>query len=511
MIRKLIDRILNRKTPRGAVRGRPKSYPGAAHGVRIEDVSDAAMRTCRTLQQAGFKAWVVGGGVRDLMLGLKPKDFDVATDATPDQVRGLFRRSRIIGRRFQIVHVMFGRETIEVSTFRAIQDEAETDEHGRVLRDNVWGTQAEDAARRDFTINALYYDPVADTILDYHNGVRDLERRTLRMIGDPTARFREDPVRMLRVARFTGKLGFRIEPKTRKPIRELAGLVHNVPAARLFDEMLKLLLSGHAMACLQELRREGLHQGLLPMLDLILGQPDDERFVTAALDATDARVRAGKTTSPGFLFAALLWQPVRVRWQAGVARGEHSIPALGAAIDSVLDEQAERIAIQRRFIADMREIWMTQARFERRVGRSPHTLVTHPRFRAAWDFLRLRCQSGEAPAELADWWRAFSEADADAREAMQARLPRAASGATKKRRRRSGSRPGAAREDTGAAGAAAPSEGVDAARPPPFTSEPASAPASAPACPTPGPAPAGNADRSATAATPPPSGPKAAA
>ena len=511
MIRKLIDRILNRKTPRGAVRGRPKSYPGAAHGVRIEDVSDAAMRTCRTLQQAGFKAWVVGGGVRDLMLGLKPKDFDVATDATPDQVRGLFRRSRIIGRRFQIVHVMFGRETIEVSTFRAIQDEAETDEHGRVLRDNVWGTQAEDAARRDFTINALYYDPVADTILDYHNGVRDLERRTLRMIGDAAARFREDPVRMLRVARFTGKLGFRIEPKTRKPIRELAGLVHNVPAARLFDEMLKLLLSGHAMACLQELRREGLHQGLLPMLDLILGQPDDERFVTAALDATDARVRAGKTTSPGFLFAALLWQPVRVRWQAGVARGEHSIPALGAAIDSVLDEQAERIAIQRRFIADMREIWMTQARFERRVGRSPHTLVTHPRFRAAWDFLRLRCQSGEAPAELADWWRAFSEADADAREAMQARLPRAASGATKKRRRRSGSRPGAAREDTGAAGAAAPSEGVDAARPPPFTSEPASTPASAPACPTPGPAPAGNADRSATAATPPPSGPKAAA
>ncbi|GMV02912.1 MAG: polynucleotide adenylyltransferase PcnB [Burkholderiaceae bacterium] len=468
MIRKLIDRILNRTTPRGAVRGRPKSYPGAAHGVRIEDVSDAAMRTCRTLQQAGFNAYVVGGGVRDLMLGLKPKDFDVATDATPDQVRGLFRRSRIIGRRFQIVHVMFGRETIEVSTFRAIQDEAETDEHGRVLRDNVWGTQAEDAARRDFTINALYYDPVADTILDYHNGVRDLERRTLRMIGDPAARFREDPVRMLRVARFTGKLGFRIEPKTRKPIRELASLVHNVPAARLFDEMLKLLLSGHAMACLQELRREGLHHGLLPMLDLILGQPDDERFVTEALAATDARVRAGKTTSPGFLFAALLWQPVRVRWQAGVARGEHSIPALGAAIDSVLDEQAERIAIQRRFIADMREIWMTQARFERRVGRSPHTLVTHPRFRAAWDFLQLRCQSGEAPVELADWWRAFSEADADEREAMQARLPRAASGAAKKRRRRSGSRTGAAREGTGTAEGAAPAmDGAAAATPAP--------------------------------------------
>ena len=449
MIKKLIDRILNRKAPRAAVRNKPKSYRGSEHGVHIENVSDAAMRTCQGLQQAGFKAYVVGGGVRDLMLGLKPKDFDVATDATPDQVRALFRRSRIIGRRFQIVHVMFGRETIEVSTFRAIQDAAETDEHGRVLRDNVWGTQAEDAARRDFTINALYYDPVADTILDYHNGVRDLEHKTLRMIGDPTSRFREDPVRMLRVARFTAKLGFKVEPKTRTPIRELADLVHNVPAARLFDEMLKLLLSGHAMACLQELRREGLHHGLLPMLDLILEQPDDERFITAALAATDARVRDDKSTSPGFLFASLLWQPVRMRWQAGVARGEHSIPALSAAIDSVLDEQAARIAIQRRFIADMREIWMTQARFERRTGRSPHTLVAHPRFRAAYDFLQLRCQSGEAPAELGEWWSAFAAADADGREAMLARAPKPAGGAAKKRRRRGGSRRGGSRDGAG--------------------------------------------------------------
>jgi poly(A) polymerase len=447
MIKKLIDRLLNRKAPRAAVRDKPKSYRGSEHGVHIEDVSDAAMRTCKTLQEAGFKAWVVGGGVRDLMLGLKPKDFDVATDATPDQVRSLFRRSRIIGRRFQIVHVMFGRETIEVSTFRAIQDVAETDEHGRVLRDNVWGTQAEDAARRDFTINALYYDPVADTILDYHNGVRDLEHKTLRMIGDPTARFREDPVRMLRVARFTAKLGFKVEAKTRKPIGELAELVHNVPAARLFDEMLKLLLSGQAMACLQELRREGLHHGLLPMLDLILEQPDDERFVIAALAATDARVRAGKTTSPGFLFAALLWQPVRVRWQAALARGEHAIPALSGAIDSVLDEQSERIAIQRRFIADMREIWMMQARFERRTGRSPHNLVAHLRFRAAYDFLMLRCQSGEAPAELGEWWTAFATADAEGREALLARAPVPAAGAAKKHRRRSGSRRGGARAD----------------------------------------------------------------
>jgi poly(A) polymerase len=253
---------------------------------------------------------------------------------------------------------------------------------------------------------------------------------------------------MLRVARFTGKLGFKVEPKTRKPIRELAELVHNVPAARLFDEMLKLLLSGKAMACLHELRREGLHHGLLPMLDLILEQPDDERFVTAALAATDARVHAGKSTSPGFLFAALLWQPVRQRWQAGIAAGEHSIVALAAAIDSVLDEQAERIAIQRRFIADMREIWMTQPRFERRTGRSPYALVAHLRFRAAYDFLLLRCESGELPAELGEWWDAFATADESEREALLARAASAggaADASAKKRRRRSGSRRGRGR------------------------------------------------------------------
>jgi len=441
MIKRLIQRMLNRKAPRAALRSRPRTYRGSEHGVRIADVSSAAMRTCEGLQKAGFRAYIVGGGVRDLMLGLKPKDFDVATDATPDQVRALFRRSRIIGRRFQIVHVLFGRETIEVSTFRAIQDAAETDEHGRVLRDNVWGTQAEDAARRDFTINALYYDPVADAVLDYHDGVKDIERKTLRMIGDPATRFREDPVRMLRVARFTGKLGFTVEPRTHAPIRELAPLVRHVPAARLFDEMLKLLLSGRAMDCLQALRAEGLQDGLLPMLDMILEQPEGARFVTAALAATDARVRADKSVSPGFLFAALLWQPVSERWQAGLARGEHAIPALSEAIDSVLDEQAARIAIQRRYIGDMREIWMMQPRFERRIGRSPHALVSHPRFRAGYDFLLLRCDTGDAPAELGRWWTDFADADSAGREALiaAARAATEATGTARKRKRRSSS------------------------------------------------------------------------
>ncbi len=440
MIRRLIDRLLNRKTrgPRAAIREKAREYKGSELGVIHGAISDAAFRTCETLQKAGHQAFVVGGGVRDLLLGLRPKDFDVATDATPEQVRSLFRRSRVIGRRFQIVHVMFGRETIEVSTFRAIQDEAETDEHGRVLRDNVWGTQPEDAARRDFTINALYYDPLADRILDYHDGVRDLKKRSLRIIGDAEQRFREDPVRMLRVARFVAKLGFSIEPRTRAPIRALAPLISNIPSARLFDEMLKLLVSGHAMACLHELRREGLHHGLMPMLDMILEQPDGERFVTTALERTDQRVLAGKPISPGFLFASLLWQPVRIRWQQAVAAGAPAIPALSDAIDAVLDEQAEKLAIQRRHIADMREIWMLQPRFERRTGRTPYALLEHIRLRAGYDFLVLRCDAGELPAELGDWWTEFLDAAPDERTALIARASENGSGTgPRKRRRRS--------------------------------------------------------------------------
>jgi poly(A) polymerase len=345
--------------------------------VHREDVSVAALRTCEGLQRAGFKAFIVGGGVRDLLLGLKPKDFDVATDATPDEVTRLFRRSRVIGRRFQIVHVMFGRETIEVSTFRALQTDAETDEHGRVLRDNVWGTQGEDATRRDFSINALYYDPVSDVILDYHDGVKDLRARTLRMIGDPATRYREDPVRMLRTARFAAKTGFTIEPATRAPIRELAPLIHNVPAARLFDEMLKLLQSGHSLDSLHQLRNEGLHHGLLPLLDVILEQPAGERFIQVALTSTDQRVQSGRPISPGFLFATLLWQQVRVRWEKRLANGEQAIPSLHEVIDEVVDEQSNKLAIQKRIISDMREIWALQPRFDRRTGSAPQRLFEH--------------------------------------------------------------------------------------------------------------------------------------
>jgi poly(A) polymerase len=447
MIRKLIGRLIGRaagKRPGAALRRKPKQYRGSEIGMNLENVSPAAVRTCETLQQAGHQAWIVGGGVRDLLLAMRPKDFDVATDATPDQVRALFRRSRIIGRRFQIVHVLFGREQIEVSTFRAMRDDADTDEHGRVLSDNVWGTQAEDAARRDFTINALYYDPVADLVLDYHDGVRDLKDRKLRIIGDPVTRFREDPVRMLRVARFVAKLGFEIEPATRKPISELAPLIRNVPSARLFDEMLKLLTSGSAMACLQELRREGLHHGMLPMLDLILEQPEGKRFISLALERTDARIRAERTISPGFLFATLLWQPVARRWRAGMERGTPPVPALADAIDSVLDEQGNRLAITKRYLADMREIWMMQPRFEKRSGRAPWGLAEHMRFRAGYDFLLLRCEAGELPEAIGRWWTDFQGGDNEQREALiaaaQADRTSPSAGAARKRRRRSSRR-----------------------------------------------------------------------
>lgn len=438
MITRLLDRILGRG-PRPAKTRVAKVLRGSELGIQRELISPNAIKVCETLQRAGFKAYIVGGAVRDLLLGVTPKDFDVATNATPEDVKAEFRRALIIGRRFRLVHVMFGREVIETSTFRALNPEAKTDEHGRVLADNLFGSQAEDAARRDFTVNALYYDPSSDEVHDYHGGVSDLKKRILRMIGDPATRYREDPVRMLRSVRFAAKLQFTIEEQTRLPIRELAELIHNVPAARLFDEMLKLLQSGHAMACLQALRTAGLHHGLLPLLDVILEQPQGARFVENALARTDERVRDGKSLSPGFLFATLLWQQVRTRWEAGIARGEYPIPALMAAIDTALDEQSEQLAIQKRFIADMREIWSLQPRFERRTGSQPYRLLEHLRYRAGFDFLMLRADAGEIDAELVAWWERFADANPNQRDTMIADLARGGSGsahASKPRRRR---------------------------------------------------------------------------
>ena len=441
MIKRFVEKVQTLFARKPRLRKEPKRLAAAEHGIDPHLVPRNAQRVCETLQKAGFQAFIVGGAVRDLLLGIAPKDFDVATDATPEQVKQHFRRAIIIGRRFRLVHVMFGAETIEVSTYRALDNpDRQTDAHGRVLADNLFGSQHEDAARRDFTINALYYDPLSQTVLDYHDGVKDIRRRRLRMIGDPATRYREDPVRMLRAVRFAAKLGFEIDEPTRAPIRALAELLENVPAARLFDEMLKLLMSGHSVACITRLRVEGLHHGVLPLLDVILEQPEGERFVMLALSRTDERVRAGKHIAPGFLFATLLWHEVLKRWKEREGRGEHRIPALDAAIDDVLDLQTEKLAIQRRYTSDMREIWMLQPRLERRSGRNAFKLIEHLRLRAGYDFLLLRCAADEAPAELGEWWTQFMSADAEVREQLVAGLGRseAAAGPRRRRRRRGG-------------------------------------------------------------------------
>ncbi|HET6787681.1 MAG TPA: polynucleotide adenylyltransferase PcnB, partial [Aquabacterium sp.] len=346
-----------------------------------------------------------------------------------------------IGRRFRIVHVVYGcgreHEVIEVSTFRAYldADAAEqvsgnektsrkeladkshvVDASGRVLRDNVWGPQDQDAARRDFTVNAMYYDPTSGIVVDYHGGIKDAKKRVLRMIGDPETRYREDPVRIIRVVRFAAKLGFDIEPKTRQPLKAMGELLANIPQSRLFDEMFKLLQTGHAKASLEQLRKQGLDRGLFPILDAVFdpARPQHlqrEQFIDLALSDTDRRVGEGKPVAPSFLLACLLWHDVLDQWKRNMAQGEPTFPALQSATDAVFDARVGDISGRGKLASDMREIWTMQPRFERRIGNGPLTLVEQPRFRAGFDFLRLRAQVGEADMQLAEWWEAFSLAD----------------------------------------------------------------------------------------------------
>ena len=414
----MIRRLLARLVP-GRIAAEPRIYGAGAHPVRRSQISRGAQDVVRKLQQAGFKAFVVGGAVRDLLLGIKPKDFDIATDARPEDVKPLFRRAFIIGRRFRLVHVHVGPETIEVSTFRAAQTgDDTTDEHGRLLSDNVYGSQVEDATRRDFTINALYFDPLKEEVWDFVGGVADIRARVLKLIGVPATRLREDPVRMLRAVRLAAKLNIAIDPKTAAPIPKLAPLMQNVPAARLFDEMQKLLLSGHAVETLKSLRAHGLSHGLLPMIDVILEQPLGQRFTDLALADTDARVRDGRGVSPGFLFAALLWHEVLAAWKLAQEEGLKPMPALFKAMDHVIHVQAEKLSIPRRFGTDMKDIWAMQPRFLGRSGRRPYSVLAHPRFRAGYDFLVLRCDSGEVDAEVAEWWENFQHADEETRKQM---------------------------------------------------------------------------------------------
>ena len=414
-----------------------------AHGIRREQILPCALKTCRALREAGYVAFVVGGAVRDLLLGRVPKDFDVATDADPEQVRAVFRRSRLIGRRFQIVHVYCGQDVIEVTTFRAANPEREDDEddearvtadNGMLLRDNVFGSQEDDAARRDFTVNALYYDPDKQEVWDWHGGVEDAKRKLLRIIGDPNQRFREDPVRMLRAARFAAKLEFHIDPATRAPIAELAPMLERIPASRLFDEMMKLLLSGHAERAVKQLRAEGLHHGILPMLDAILDDPARQNFLHAALHDTDERVRNGHSASPAFMLACLLWYDFQAEFRANREAGLHDQPAMYAAMDTVIDRQRAALAFPRRFDGVIKEIWALQPRLSQRSGGRPFRLLPHPRFRAGYDFLLIRARGDDAESELADWWTRFQDADEAERTAML--LPAESEASKKKRRRR---------------------------------------------------------------------------
>ncbi len=436
MIRKFIHSMLG--SGKKSAAGKLRVIPASAHNIRPEDLSDCALRVVRTLHEAGFKTYVVGGAVRDLLLEISPKDFDVATNATPDEVRRLIRRSRIIGRRFQIVHAICHDEVVEVSTFRGTandDDKQQTDEHGRITRDNVFGSIEEDAARRDFTINALFYDPIRNEILDYFNGVADIRARRLRMIGDPPTRYREDPVRLLRAVRFSAKLGFDLDKTTRAPVKKMADLLLNVPESRLFEEVLKLLLSGHALSCIERLRAEGLHHDLLPLLDGILALPQGKKFIEQALENTDQRIRDEKPVSPGFLFAALLWYPLIENWTARKAANERPMPALFEAMTDVLEAQRKSLAIPRRLDAVIKEIWALQPRFDQRSGQRPVRLLEHPRFRAAYDFMLLRADSGEVDQSVADWWTDFQQVDVEDRESLLVEETKPAP-RTRRRRRR---------------------------------------------------------------------------
>ena len=447
MIKKFIDKLLG-KTSSSAASKKPKfgkrvDVPVATHGIDVNLVDDRAMNVVRTLQQAGFEAYVVGGAVRDLLLGLRPKDFDVATNATPEQVKGLFRRAFIIGRRFRIVHVVYGRgrehEVIEVSTFRAYLDNAAAeqvagnektsrselagmkhavDSTGRVLRDNVWGPQEEDAVRRDFTINAMYYDPITQVVVDYHNGLKDAKNKTIRMIGDAATRYREDPVRIIRAVRFSAKLsplGFELESKTAAPLIKSQELLADVPQSRLFDEMLKLLQTGHALASIATLKKLGMARGIYPLLDVVVERAE-QGIVAAALKDTDRRVGEGKPVAPSFLLACVLWADVRDGWARRQAGGQPGHPALFDAIDDVFHSRIGDVSGGGKLASDMREIWVMQPRFEKRTGSAPWGMVDQARFRAAFDFMRLRADIGEVEEVLADWWQEFSMADDNLRQ-----------------------------------------------------------------------------------------------
>jgi len=404
--------------------------PRNQHSISRKSISDSALKVLYRLSKSGHRACLVGGGVRDLLLGVHPKDFDVATDATPEELRALFKNSRIIGRRFRLVHIRFGRDIIEVATFRAhAEDSAKTelDSNGRILRDNTFGDIEEDAIRRDFTINALYYDIADYSLLDYTGGLDDIDRRQLRLIGDAETRYQEDPVRMLRAVRFAAKLDFDIEASAASAIHEFGHLLAAIPPARMFDEVIKLFHSGSAVRVLALLREYNLLKYLAPALDEWIGDEPDEHmldFIDQALVNTDARVNSGKPVSPGFIFAVLLWPVVLQQANQMQSDRQRMIPALVQVGESVMKRQVRHISIPRRFSQMARDIWSTQPRFHRTQGKQPQRMLEFPVFRAAYDFMYIQSMVGLFPHKLERWWTEFQVDNAPSHAAEPAKRKR---------------------------------------------------------------------------------------
>ncbi|AYC31672.1 polynucleotide adenylyltransferase PcnB [Pseudomonas cavernae] len=450
MLKKLFQSLRSPLRRAKHTRSTPEVLSNRQHPLRRgQNISRHATSVVERLQHAGYQAYLVGGCVRDLLLDLEPKDFDVATSATPEQVRAEFRNARVIGRRFKLVHVHFGREIIEVATFRAGHPQGDEDENshlaarnesGRILRDNVYGSLEEDAQRRDFTINALYFDVTGERILDYARGVHDIRNRLIRLIGDPEQRYLEDPVRMLRAVRFAAKLGFEIEKHSAAPIVKLAPMLRDIPAARLFDEVLKLFLAGYAERTFELLLHYGLFAPLFPASAAALKHNPGytERLIRQALANTDLRIQQGKPVTPAFLFAALLWPALPARAAQLQARGLAPIPAVQEAAHELISEQCQRIAVPKRFTMPIREIWDMQERLPRRSGKRADLLLENPRFRAGYDFLLLRESAGDDTGGLGDWWTDYQDASDSERRRMIRDLtssPSDSSGAPRKRRR----------------------------------------------------------------------------
>ncbi len=431
-----------------ALTGLRRIIPEEVHRIPRRHLNDAAMKVVYHLQDEGYEGYLVGGCIRDLLLDKHPKDFDVATSAHPEQAHDLFRRSRLIGRRFKLLHVRFGRDLIEVATFRASHDSHPKNndgEHGRqndsgmIVRDNVYGTIEEDALRRDFTVNALYYCPKDHCVYDFANGYEDLQSKTLRMIGDPDARYREDPVRMLRAARFAAKLDFSIEPASAQPIAELAPLLRDIAPARLFDEALKIFQSGHGVASYRQLQHYGLLQHLFQQTAESIANPGEypvEALILNALANTDRRLQQNKSVTPAFLFAALLWYPMQQRMNQLCKDGIHPLPAMHEAANQVIGEQIRQTAIPRRYSTPIREIWDLQLRLPRRHGKRAERLIEHPRFRAAYDLLVLRETSGESLDGLSQWWTDYQTSNPQTRNSLSRELANDEPPQRRRRRRR---------------------------------------------------------------------------